>query len=97
MAVTISDLMEHLNADDDEQDVVQGYLDRATATVNLYLNQTDSQFQGDDLDYFNSIKDQIILEFATNYYLHRDGATKSNFNNSSSLDSIFGSIRNPSL
>jgi len=97
MAVTISDLMEHLNADDDEQDVVQGCLDRATATVNLYLNQDNGQFLGADLNYFNSIKDQIILEFATNYYLHRDGATKSNFNNSSSLDSIFGGIRNPSL
>ena len=97
MVVTILDLMTHLNADDDEKNVVQGCLDRATATVNLYLNQADGQFQGGDLDYFNSIKDQIILEFATNYYLHRDGATKSNFNNSSSLDSIFGGIRNPSL
>ena len=64
MAVTISDLMTHLNADDDEKNVVQGCLDRATATVNLYLNQADGQFQGGDLDYFNSIKDQIILEFA---------------------------------
>lgn len=97
MSVTIGDLMDHLNADDEEQSIVQSCLTKAISTVNLGLNQTDNQYQGHDLTYFNNLKDQIILEFATNYYLHRDGATKSNFNNSSSLDSLFGYIRNPSL
>lgn len=97
MSVTISNLMDHLNADDDEQEVVQSCLDKATSVVNLTLNQVDNQYGGTDLNDFNNAKDQIILEFATNYYLHRDGSTKSNFNNASSLDSLFGSIRNPSL
>lgn len=97
MSLVISDLMDHLNADDDEQDVVQSCLDRATAYVNLILNQADGQFNSDNLTNFSTIKDQAILEVATNFYLHRDGATKSNFNNSSSLDSLIGFIRNPSL
>lgn len=97
MAVTVDILMDQLNADDDERDFVTGIFNRAKSYVNLMINDQSGTYSDTAKGYYQDTLDQAILEVATNFYLHRDGATKANYTNSASLDTLVGFIRNPSL
>lgn len=97
MTLTVDDLIDHLNSDDDEFEFVDGCFKRATSYVDYMLAVDEGQYTGKRLELFNQSRDQAILEVATNFYIHRDGATKANYANSSSLDTLIGFLRNPSL
>lgn len=93
MDVDISDLMKQVNADDSEKSVLQGYLQRAKATVAVEINRPLSDLSDNEKEVFN----QIVLGMATSFYLSRDNSGKNASKSYSSLNSLIEILRKPPL
>lgn len=100
MAISIEQAMDHLNADDDEQEKVQLALDHAKAMVQLEINGNDGDFKAKEQEFDglrSELIDRVTLQALANFYLNASGDAKQNSTNSSSEDSLLSYTRVPSV
>lgn len=89
--LTIEELMNNLNAEEDEQPYVEhSLLPQAQAFVNNFLNITDDLLTADE----KMIKKRAVLFVATDWYYNRAGEGNLNKKSYTGINTLLDSIRN---
>lgn len=89
--LTINELMDNLNAEDDEKQYIEhSLLPQAQAYVNNFLNVTDDLLTDDE----KMTKKRIVLFVATDWYYNRSGEGNLNKKSYTGINTLIDSIRN---
>jgi len=89
--LTIEELMNNLNAEEDEQPYIEhSLLPQAQAFVNNFLNITDDLLTADE----KMIKKRAVLFVATDWYYNRAGEGNLNKKSYTGINTLLDSIRN---
>lgn len=92
--VTIEELMDNLNAEEDEQPLIENViLPQAQAYVDNYLNVNDKYLSHDEL----VTKKRVVLMMATDWYFNRQGEGNTNKRSYSGMNAVLDSIRNQGI
>lgn len=98
MAVDIDNVMQYLNAEDEEKPMILIALGNAEAWANEFLNRKDEynnaiESRSDE----DKIRDQLVMEMTVNMYLHRDGSAGAANKNYSGFNYLADVIRQPTI